>query len=263
VNKIYIDGIGLHSGKTVGVTLIPNSNHGIRFFKNSIPVTKNVNSTELSTSIGTDNKISTIEHFMSLLYALEMFNVDIDVVGNEMPILDGSSIEIYNKMLEQDFIVDCSNNPPPIVITQDLKVTKGNSYIKISPCERTEIDFIIDFDHPLIGEQKYNFVLTPETYINEIAPARTFGFYREYEYLKSIGYVKGGSLSNVVVLTDDGIMNVNGLRFPDEFVRHKILDLIGDFSLLERPFIGKIEAYKSGHTLNNEMVELIKMTLCN
>ena len=261
MKKVYIDGIGLHSGEHVDVTITPNSNHGIRFSSNSIPVTKTVNSTELSTSIGTDNKISTIEHFMSLLYALEIFNVDIDVVGGEMPILDGSSIEIYNKMLKQNFMVDVSDNPPPIIITQDLKVIEGDSYIKISPCKRTEINFIIDFGHPLIGKQEYNFVLTPETYINEIAPARTFGFYREYEYLKSMGYVKGGSLSNVIVLTDDGIMNVDGLRYPDEFVRHKILDLIGDFSLLERPFLGKIEAYKSGHTLNNEMVELIKMTL--
>ena len=261
MNKILsVNGIGLHFGEFVNV-LVTSTSHktGYRFFKNSIPVPFSVLNTELCTVIGNEYiTISTIEHFMSLFYALNIFNVDIHINGPEMPILDGSSIDVYNKIISQDFIVDTTNNPEVIVIDKEYIVEDGESYIKISPSDRTEINFTIDFDHPLIGKQEYNLILTPETYINEIAPARTFGFFEEYGKLKSLGYAKGGSLSNVIVLTEDGMMNETKLRYPDEFVRHKILDLIGDFSLLGRPIQCKIEAHKSGHRLNHRIVNEIK-----
>lgn len=260
MNILIIEGVGLHNGKSVEVHLISQKTSvGIKFFKNTKYVENVITKTELSTTIGRNEKsIATIEHFMSLFYALGIFNIDVHVLGDEMPILDGSALGIYDTMVENDFIVENMGKPDPLIIDKPLMVESGDSYIKVSPCDCMKIKFSIDFDHPLIGYQEYEIELNPERYINEIAPARTFGFYNEYTKLKELGYAKGGTLDNVIVLTDDGMMNDSGLRFPDEFVRHKILDLIGDFSLLERPIHARIEAHKSGHTLNAKMIDLIK-----
>lgn len=255
-----IDGLGLHTGEYCEVMMFANTeNTGINFHKDSKQVSNKITSSELATSIGDDGlSISTIEHFMSLFYALGVHNIDIHVDGPEMPILDGSAISIYNKISDHDFLIKGSNGITHIKMIEKLMVGDDDAYIIVSPSDKFEISFHIDFDHPLIGKQDYNIIITPESYLKEIAPARTFGFYEDLDYLKESGFAKGASLENTIVLTKDDIMNPEGLRFPDEFVRHKILDLIGDFSLLDCPLDAKIEAYKSGHALNREMVEKIK-----
>jgi len=253
---IEVVGIGLHKGIPVKLKLEPlEENNGIVFYRSdkgiSIPLKpENVVDTKMATVIGKEGAvISTIEHLMSAVYSFGIDNLRIIVDNDEVPILDGSAIG-FVMMLKEVGIKELNAPKKFIKITKAVEIIDGKKFAKLSPSKNISFDFEINFDHPLIKKQKYNFKFSTKNYIEEIARARTFGFLKEVQYLRSIGLALGGSLENAIVLDDKGILN-DELRFPDEFVRHKILDAIGDMSLMGANFIGSYEAFASGHHLNH------------
>jgi UDP-3-O-[3-hydroxymyristoyl] N-acetylglucosamine deacetylase len=249
-------GIGLHKGVPVKLRLEPLSeNSGVVFYRSDKGVTvplkpENVVDTKMATVIGKDGVVvSTIEHLMSAVYSFGIDNLRIVVDNDEVPIMDGSAISFV--MMLQEAGIEELNAPKKFLrITKEVEIKDGKKFAKLRPSEKIIFDFEINFDHPVIGREKREFVFSTKNYIEEIARARTFGFLREVQYLRSIGLALGGSLDNAIVLDDKGILNDN-LRFDDEFVRHKILDAIGDMSLLGANFKGKYEAFASGHHLNH------------
>jgi UDP-3-O-[3-hydroxymyristoyl] N-acetylglucosamine deacetylase len=186
---------------------------------------------------------------MSAVYAFGIDNLRIIVDNDEVPIMDGSAVS-FVMMIEEAGIKELEAPKKFIRITKEVEIKDGSKYVKLKPSEKINFDFEINFDHPVIGNQKYTFNFSTKNYIEEISRARTFGFLKEVQYLRSIGLALGGSLENAIVLDDKKILN-DSLRFEDEFVRHKILDAIGDMSLLGNNFIGNYEAKASGHHLNH------------
>jgi UDP-3-O-[3-hydroxymyristoyl] N-acetylglucosamine deacetylase len=249
-------GIGLHKGVPVKLRLEPlGEDSGIIFYRSdkgmSIPLKpENVIDTKMATVIGKDGAVvSTIEHLMSAVYAFGIDNLRIIVDNDEVPIMDGSAISFV--MMIQEAGIEELNAPKKFIrIIKEVEIRDGKKFARLKPSEKIIFDFEINFDHPVIGREKKEFVFSTKNYIEKIARARTFGFLREVQYLRSIGLARGGSLDNAIVLDDKGILNDN-LRFEDEFVRHKILDAIGDMSLIGANFIGKYEAFASGHHLNH------------
>jgi len=253
---VEVVGIGLHKGVPVKLRLEPMSeNTGIVFYRSdkgvSIPLKPEyVVDTKMATVIGNGGAVvSTIEHLMSAVYAFGIDNLRIVLDNDEVPIMDGSAIS-FVMMLKEAGIEELSANKKFLRVIKEVKVEDKEKFAILKPSKDINFDFEINFDHPVIGNQKYNFKFSTKNYIEEIAKARTFGFLKEVQYLRSIGLALGGSLENAIVLDDKGILN-DSLRFPDEFVRHKILDAIGDMSLLGSNFIGSYEAYASGHHLNH------------
>jgi UDP-3-O-[3-hydroxymyristoyl] N-acetylglucosamine deacetylase len=238
------EGIGLHTGRYTKVRLKPAPRDtGIiftRIDKNiSLRISMgSVSDTAFSTTLGYDGvKIRTVEHILAALSGLGIDNLIVEVNGPEIPILDGSSIELISLILNSG-------------IAKPVFFADGQAEIAALPHDGRHITYRIHFNHHLLGEQKLSLEITEESFVKEIAPARTFGFLKDVEYLKANGFAKGGSLENAIILGSDGILNSSGLRFKDEFVRHKMLDLIGDFSLIGFPIYGHIIANKSGHTAN-------------
>jgi UDP-3-O-[3-hydroxymyristoyl] N-acetylglucosamine deacetylase len=260
-------GIGLHKGEPIKMRLEPlEANSGIVFYRSDLGVSielkpENVVDTQMATVIGKDEaRISTIEHFLSCIYAYGVDNMRISVDNNELPILDGSSIG-YCMLLDEAGVIEQSAAKKVLVVTKEIEVKAEHKYTKLTPHDQSEFDFRIKFEHPVIKEQHYSFEFSKENYLNEIAKARTFGFLRELNYLNSKGLALGASVDNVIGLDDTKVLNSEGLRFPDEFVRHKILDAIGDMSLLGMPLIGKYESFAGSHHLNHLLtVELLKNT---
>ncbi len=258
-NTLVFSGVGLHTGSFIKVKIIPAfANHGIQFIrsdkKDSLPVKVspfNVFSTQLATTLKCgEYPISTIEHVMSALYGMGVDNACIEVDGPEVPILDGSAAPIVD--LINDIGIEILNEKRKYLkVKRKIRIEKDGKWIEIIPSRFFKATFHINFDNSLIKEQKAFVNLTPETFKKEIAAARTFGFREDVEALWKMGLAKGGSLENAVVVDGDKIMNPHGLRFKDEFVRHKILDLVGDISLIGYRIFGHIRASKSGHQLNN------------
>jgi UDP-3-O-[3-hydroxymyristoyl] N-acetylglucosamine deacetylase len=249
-------GIGLHKGVPVKLRFEPLSeNSGIVFYRSdrgvSIPLKpENVVDTKMATVIGKDGVIiSTIEHLMSAVYSFGIDNLRIVLDNDEVPIMDGSAIS-FVMMLQEAGIEELNAPKKFIKITKAIEIKDKEKYVKLIPSDNIVFDFEINFSHPAIGRERREFIFSTKNYIEEIARARTFGFLREVQYLRSIGLALGGSLENAIVLDDKGILNDN-LRFDDEFVRHKILDAIGDMSLIGANFIGRYEAFASGHHLNH------------
>ena len=253
---VEVVGIGLHKGVPVKLRLEPlGENEGIIFYRSdkgvSIPLRpENVVDTKMATVIGKEGAvISTIEHLMSAVYAFGIDNLRIIVDNDEVPILDGSA-NGFVMMIKEAGIEELKTSKKFLRITKEVEIKENQKFAKLKPCKDILFDFEIYFDHPMIGREKYRFEFSTQNYIQEIARARTFGFLKEVQYLRSIGLALGGSLENAIVLDDNGILNEN-LRYPDEFVRHKILDAIGDMSLFGYNFIGEYEAFASGHYLNH------------
>ena len=253
-------GVGLHSGRQMPVHVRPaEADSGIQFARSDVkncPFVRtspfNVTSTQLATTIKCgDFPISTIEHLVSALYGLGVDNAYIEVGGPEIPILDGSAIPIAREI--------CSVGIKPLdvkrkylVFERELAIEHDNKTVVAGPGEGALITFEISYPHNAIGTQVRTLKLTPDTYLDTVSLARTFGFQKEVEALWKMGLAKGGSLENAIVLDDkDGILNPEGLRADDEFVSHKILDLIGDLSLVGYRMLGHIHADKSGHHVNN------------
>jgi UDP-3-O-[3-hydroxymyristoyl] N-acetylglucosamine deacetylase len=253
-------GIGLHKGVPVTMRLEPlEANSGIRFFRKDKNVTidlspKSVVDTKMATVIGKDGVVvSTIEHLMSAVYSYGIDNLLVILDNDEVPIMDGSAIS-YCMMLDEAGIKSQDVPKKVLKITEPIRVEDGEKFVEFIPSQKMVFDFEIDFNHPVIGKEHMRFYFSKERYIEEIAKARTFGFLKEVQYLRSIGLAKGGSLDNAIVLDDNKILNSEGLRYKDEFVRHKILDAIGDISLAKYPIMGEYRAFAGSHALNFALV---------
>ena len=256
---VELVGIGLHKGVPVNLRLEPlESNRGIEFYRSDVNVAiplkpENVVDTQMATVIGKgEHFISTIEHLLSAVYAYGIDNLRITVDADEVPVMDGSSAS-FCMLLDEAGLLELDAPKKIMKIKKEIIVKEGDKYVKLSPSTDINYDFTIKFNHPVIDEQSFTFNFTKEEYKNKISKARTFGFLHEVQYLRSKGLALGGSLENAVVLDDKKVLNTEGLRFPDEFVRHKILDAIGDMSLLGFNFIGNYEAFAGSHDLNHKL----------
>ncbi|WP_288546354.1 UDP-3-O-acyl-N-acetylglucosamine deacetylase [uncultured Helicobacter sp.] len=259
--RVELTGIGLHKGVPVTMVLEPlEAEGGIVFYRSDLGVTmpmnpQNIIDTTMATVIGKDNaKISTIEHLMSAIYAYGIDNIKISVDNEEIPIMDGSSIS-YCMLLDEAGITEFDTPRKLIEIKKPIEVREGDKFVRLEPSAKTIFDFAIDFKHPAIKEQHYTFTFSKKAYIDEIAKARTFGFLEEVNYLRSIGLAKGGNLNNCIVLDESGIMNKDGLRYTEEFVRHKILDAIGDMAILGIPLLGSYISFAGSHKLNSLLTQ--------
>ena len=265
--KVSAVGVGLHSGKKVRIVLNPaKENSGIIFKRIDLKVPieikvepEAIKETRLSSTIGNGKfKISTVEHLMSALSASGIDNILIEVDGSEIPIMDGSSISfIY--LIKSAVVYEQSEIKKFAVIKDVMQVKDGEKFARFEPYKGFLVDFTIDFPHPAFKEENSRVEIDffKDSYVNDISRARTFGFMQEVEYLRSNGLARGGSLDNAIVLDEYKIINDEGLRYSDEFVRHKILDAIGDLYMIGMPIIGKFTAYKSGHELNNKLLRLM------
>ncbi len=253
-------GIGLHKGEPINITLEPlEADLGVIFYRKDEGVTIKANSssvinTQMATVIGDDKGayISTIEHLVSAVASYGIDNIRIVLDANEAPIMDGSSIS-FCMMLDEAGIKELDAPKKVIVIKKDIEVRDGDKFVKISPSTNPTFDYTINFDHPIIGKQRYIFEFSKQKYIEEIARARTFGFIKDVQMLRANNLALGGSLENAVVMDETSILNPEGLRFKDEFVRHKILDAIGDLSLIGMPILGNYTSFAGSHKLNHEL----------
>lgn len=257
--NVQVTGIGIHSGKKVTMNLYPaQADYGIQFKRVDLkdaPVLKadamSVGATENNTTIGGGvNAVHTVEHLLSVLYGLGINNVFIEIDGPEVPIMDGSGAS-FVFLLKETGIQTLNKSKKFLVVLETVTVKVDDKWATIEPASKLIIDSTIVFTHPLIKTQNKTFEFSCENYIKEIGRARTFGLLRDVDMLKRKGLIKGGSLDNAIVLDEFKVVNSEGLRFVDEFVRHKILDTIGDISLLGHEVAGKITTYKSGHNLHN------------
>ena len=262
---VELVGIGLHKGSPVRLRLEPlEQNNGIVFYRSDVDVAiplipDNVVDTRMATVIGKDGYvISTIEHMLSAVYAYGIDNLKIIVDADEIPVMDGSSAS-FCMLLDEAGTQELQSPKKVMRIKKDVMVKEGEKYVKLSPSPDLKYDFTIKFPHPVIQNQEFVLEFSKESYKNEISRARTFGFLHEVQYLRSKGLALGGSLENAIVLDDKKVLNPEGLRFSDEFVRHKILDAIGDMSLIGMNFIGNYEAMAGSHDLNHKLtLELLK-----
>jgi UDP-3-O-[3-hydroxymyristoyl] N-acetylglucosamine deacetylase len=257
--KVSVTGIGLHSGRKVKMTLHPSeADFGVQFKRTDLDNAEvltasvnNVGATENNTTLGAgENSIHTVEHFLAVLYGLGINNCYVEIDGPEVPIMDGSGSS-FVFLLKETGIVSLNKSKKFLVILETIKVEVDDKWAMIEPASRLEIDSTIIFAHPVIKTQNKKFIFSCESFIKEIARSRTFGLLKDVDMLKRKGLIKGGSLDNAVVLDDYKVMNVDGLRFEDEFIRHKILDTIGDISLLGHEIAGRVTTHKSGHNLHN------------
>ena len=263
-SKVDFQGIGLHSGQKVNISIHPSEvNSGIKFFRTDLDndnvidaIWSNVSSTTLCTTISNTKgiSVSTIEHLMSALSGMHIDNANILIDNVEVPIMDGSSLP-FVKELENIGVIEQHLDRKILVVKKEVKVSKGDSYVKITPNSFFSINFEIDFESNLINKQAKKLQLINGNYRSDISSARTFGFEKDVDNLRSAGLALGGSLENAVVVGEKNILNKEGLRFDDEFVRHKILDSIGDLYLAGCPIQGYFHGSKSGHFLNNQLLK--------
>lgn len=264
---IQATGVGLHSGEKVLLTLHPAPvNTGIVFRRTDLdPVVEvkasyeNVCDTMLCTSLQHNGvKVATVEHLMSALAGLGIDNAYIDVNAPEIPIMDGSAAP-FVFLIQSAGVREQSAKKRYIRILKPVRVEDSGKYVQFLPHEGYRISFKIDFDHPVFNSkpQIAEFDFSATSYIKQVSRARTFGFLSDYEKLRKVGLVNGGSLDNAIVVDEYRILNEDGLRFDDEFVKHKVLDAIGDLYLLGSGLIGAFEGYKSGHGLNNKLLRAL------
>ncbi len=262
-DRIQLQGIGLHTGYPVQVTLVPApANTGIVFRRTDlrnfeIEATRaHVARVSYATTLMKKGvMISTVEHLLSALYGLGVDNLHIDLDSMEVPIMDGSG-SLFMEAIQKAGIVDQGEERRYLLIQEPIEVRHGDKFAGVYPNLVPKATYMIDFEHAAIGRQEIELELTPALYRREIGTARTFGFVADVEYLKKCGLIRGGSLENAVVLDESGIVN-DHLRFPDEFVRHKLLDLLGDISLVGYPIIGHLFASKAGHAIHTALADQI------
>lgn len=263
MNEVGCTGIGLHTGEKVKINLSPApADSGIKFIRTDLkgrPEVEvrfdNVFDTTLATTIGTNGcKVATIEHLMAAFFGLGIDNAVVELDGPEVPIMDGSAAP-FVFLIKSGAVREQKSPKQFIVIKKPFKVDDGNRSVCIYPSKELKITYMIDFQHPLLRNQEYELTFSGRDFVREISTARTFGFMKDVETLKKNGFARGGSLDNAVVIDDFRIINEDGLRFDDEFVRHKILDFIGDISIVGSPIIGHFVVKKSGHFLNQHMLK--------
>jgi UDP-3-O-[3-hydroxymyristoyl] N-acetylglucosamine deacetylase len=254
------EGVGLHTGVFGHLRLVPApADIGIVFRRNDLdnfPIEAqghNVARVSYATSLMKQGVLlSTTEHLLAAIYSCGIDNIYIDIDSIEVPILDGSA-EPFMQMLEQAGVRRLRRRRRYLKVVQPLEVVEGDRRVGIYPADEFRVRCYVDFAHPLVGKQEVEMVVSPETFRHLLARARTFCFERDIEPLREMGLIRGGSLENAIVLTQDGMMN-GPLRFPDEFGRHKALDLIGDLALTGLPLLARVEAHKAGHSLHTQLV---------
>jgi len=261
--SVGITGIGLHSGKVVELELHPAlADQGIVFERVDIPGRPRVKATydrivatELASTLGTNGvRVMTVEHLLAAFYGMGIDNILVEIDGDEVPIMDGSAGP-FIKHIRAAGIRRLARSKKFFVIRKEFSVHEGDRMISVKPCHEFRISCTINFDHPAIERQGLDVLMSAASFEKEISRARTFGFIDEVLAMQAKGLARGGGLHNAVVVDKTSVLNAEGLRFPDEFVRHKVLDIIGDLALLGGPLIGHIEAYKTGHELNNRFVK--------
>ncbi len=265
INKeVTISDIGLHSGKIINMKLIPAAeNHGIIFVRTDIMQGDNVIpalwdrvvDTRMCTVIGNNEgaTVGTIEHLMSALCGLGVDNLVIEIDGAEVPAMDGSAMPFVEAI--ERVGLKAQNQPRRVIkVLKNISVEDNGKYVHLTPHSHSAFAGEIEFDHADIGYQRFETKLVNGNFKHDIASARTFGFFHEAQYLRSQGLGLGGSLDNAIILDDDGIMNSEGLRFDNEFIRHKLLDAIGDLYLAGGQIIGLYDGIKSGHAMNNAIL---------
>jgi UDP-3-O-[3-hydroxymyristoyl] N-acetylglucosamine deacetylase len=260
---VSIAGIGLHSGIYTTVELQPApAGSGITFVRSDlrglrIPALQaSTTALDHATTVGKDDvSVGTVEHLLSAVMACGVTDLDIHIDGPEVPIVDGSAVPFMH-LIDAAGVRGLGAEIPVLRITEPIEIVEKDKSIRIVPSNRLVLKYKIDFDHPSIGRQSFHFDYAHDSFLRKIAPARTFGFLREVEALRAAGLARGGSVENCIVLDDEGVMN-GPLRFRDEFVRHKILDLLGDLALVGRPIVGEITAYRAGHAMHSRFVEKI------
>jgi UDP-3-O-[3-hydroxymyristoyl] N-acetylglucosamine deacetylase len=265
--EIPCEGIGLHTGKPVRMTLKPASaGTGIVFLRSDLggaevkAVASNTASTGYATSLSQEGVfVKTVEHLLAAFAGLNIDNVVVELDSEEVPIIDGSA-RPFVRLIAEAGIRTLEALQPVLKIIKPVFVREGNKQLAMWPAEATSISYFIDFNHPMLKEQSLQYQPTEEAFLREVSDARTFGFMSDVKALQANGLAKGASLDNAVALGEDSVLNKDGLRYKDEFVRHKILDLIGDLSLMGMPVIGHIVAHKSGHALNAQMVSKLLNT---
>jgi UDP-3-O-[3-hydroxymyristoyl] N-acetylglucosamine deacetylase len=266
-NTIRATGVGLHTGDKIYLTLHPAAeNTGIKFRRVDLeePVTidanaYNVGETILSTTLVQDGvKISTIEHLLSAMAGLGVDNALVDVSAAEVPIMDGSAGP-FVFLLQSAGVKEQDAPKQYIKIKREIKVTEGDKWATFVPMDGFKVTFTIDFEHPAFEDDVKTATMdfSSTTFVREVSRARTFGFMKDIEFLRENNLALGGSLDNAIVIDDDKIINEGGLRYADEFVKHKMLDAIGDLYLLGHSLIGEYQGYKSGHGLNNQLLRAL------
>ncbi len=264
---VVIEGIGLHSGLKTHLRLVPApSNTGIIFKRTDLDnfiieaACRNVARVSYATSLMKKGVlISTTEHLLSALAGSRVDNVNVEIDNLEVPILDGSAAP-FLRLIAQAGLRRQRARRAYLKLLKPIEVVEGSKRIAAYPAENFRATYRIAFAHPVIGEQEMTFDPSQESYEATISPARTFGFLEEVEALRKSGLIRGGSLENAVVLARDGVLNPEGLRFPDEFCRHKILDLIGDLALLGHPLLGHVIAERAGHAMHVALVNKLLHT---
>ncbi len=260
---VNCSGVGVHSGKNVNLVIKPApSNHGIKFVRTDLPDCPDISAhfnmvvdTSLATVIGQDGFIvSTIEHLMASFAGLSIDNALVELDTYEMPIMDGSAGP-FTSLIKAAGIREQAVPRYYFVVKEPIELEKDGKSVAMYPCSTYKITCTIEYDHALIKRQSYSAEISDKVFEREICRARTFGFLHEYEYLKRYGLARGVSLENVVAIDEHDVINDDGLRYQDEFVRHKILDCIGDFSLLGMPLIGHVVVKKSGHAFNHAFLK--------
>lgn len=261
--KISFKGKGVHSGKDVNLTIEPsNPNSGIVFYRTDLSghqgvkaIFKNVKDTSLATVIGNgDLIVSTIEHLMAAFSAFGIDNANVYLDNYELPIMDGSSLAYADKIHEAGLL---EQNVPRhyIVIKSPIELTDGNRFVGIYPHESFKVSCKIDFTNKVIGLQEFSTEITQTSFLTQISKARTFGLMSDVQTMNMLGLGRGGSLDSAIVVDDDKVLNPGGLRYDNEFVRHKLLDCIGDFALIGMPILGHIKTFKSGHEYHRNFLD--------
>ncbi|WP_343312335.1 UDP-3-O-acyl-N-acetylglucosamine deacetylase [Brucella sp. BE17] len=266
-HPITLSGVGVHGGRPASVTFLPaDADSGIIFQRSDLKGkadairahVSQIGATDLCTSLGPkDAKIDTVEHLMAAISSLGIDNLIVEVDGPEMPIMDGTSAR-FLQAFDEAGLVSHSAKRRFMRVLKPVRVEAGTSWGEFIPYAGTRFEVEIDFDIPLIGRQKFAADMDSATFRNELSSARTFGFMKDVERLWAAGLALGSSLENSLVIGDDNaVVNPGGLRFPDEFVRHKALDAVGDVALAGLPFIGCFRSYRGGHRLNSETVKAL------
>ncbi|MFC2161399.1 UDP-3-O-acyl-N-acetylglucosamine deacetylase [Acidobacteriota bacterium] len=259
LNKVRkIEGVGVHSGKNINLTLRPSDAGYIEFVRTDLENTsikidpRKIESKFSSVLKNNGRKVQTFEHLLAALYVFGIDSLRIELDGDEIPILDGSA-EPFVRLIREGGIQEISEEKKKITIIKPFQIKEKSAYIEAEPAENCRVNYVIEYDHPALKRQDIDLSINLDLFIKEIAPARTFGFLKDVSALRAQGFALGGSLENAIVL--DEIKVINGpLRYPDEFVRHKVLDFLGDLSLLGCYVKGYFKAYKAGHFLHHKLV---------
>ncbi|PWU14511.1 MAG: UDP-3-O-acyl-N-acetylglucosamine deacetylase [Bdellovibrio sp.] len=264
-DRVQVQGVGLHLGQACSLTFVPAPpGTGVHFVRRDLPGHPSVKveeaqvaATGYATTLGgAEFSVATVEHCLSALSALRVDNLIIELDGPEIPITDGSAIH-FLEAIQKVGLIEQDEPRKYCYLTESVFVEEGDKQAYAVPYHGLRLTVTIEFPHPSIGKQKLDLDINEQSFSRELAGARTFGFLKDVEALKARGLARGGSLANAVVLSDQGVLNPEGLRWPDEFVRHKALDALGDLVTLSMPLMGHVVLYKAGHDMMNKLVKKI------